>query len=67
MMQLPSKTRLFFAQFKTFLEDDYWRELVMVGIDLANYLNERLGKIPGVEIVQKTEANSVFARIQRRE
>ena len=53
MMQLPSKTRFLAAQFKVFLEDDYWRELASVGISLAEHLSEHSSQIPGVEIVQK--------------
>ncbi|MEC8051301.1 MAG: aminotransferase class I/II-fold pyridoxal phosphate-dependent enzyme [Myxococcota bacterium] len=65
MMQLPSKTRFLAAQFKVFLEGDYWRELASIGIDLANHLSEQSRQIPGVEIIQKTQANSVFARIPK--
>ena len=32
-MQLPSKTRFLAAQFKVFLEGDYWRELASIGIE----------------------------------
>ena len=64
-MQLPSKTRFLAAQFKVFLEGDYWRELASIGISLAEHLSEQSRQIPGVEIIQKTQANSVFARIPK--
>ncbi len=65
MMQLPSKTRFLAAQFKTFLEHDYWRELAKVGIELAEHLSKQVNGLVGIEVVQKTEANSVFAKIPK--
>ena len=64
-MQLPSKTRFFGAQFIAFLKHEHWRSLAEPGIALAAKLSKAIESLDHVEIVQKTEANSVFAKIPK--
>ena len=64
-MQLPSKTRFFGAQFATFLEHDYWRSLARPAIALASRLSKAMESLHHVKVVQRTQANSVFAQIPR--
>jgi len=64
-MQLPSKTRFFGAQFKAYFEDDYWRSLAEPPIALASRLSKAMEPLRHVQVIQKTEANSVFAKIPR--
>ena len=64
-MQLPSKTRFLGAQFKAFLEDDYWRSLAEPPITLASKLRDALKPLHNVEVIQESEANSVFVKIPK--
>jgi threonine aldolase len=62
-MQLASKMRFISAQFVALLEDDLWVENGRHANAMAQQLLEAVRGIPGVEIVQPVQANSVFARI----
>ncbi|MCB0351508.1 MAG: threonine aldolase, partial [Bdellovibrionales bacterium] len=65
-MQLPSKMRFLSAQFEIFLkEPGLWREVAAHGHDVALYLANGLRDVPEIQVTQKVEANSVFAKIPK--
>ena len=62
-MQLASKMRFISAQFEGLLEQDLWIENGRHANAMAQLLLESVRKLPKVEVVHPTQANSVFARI----
>ncbi|WP_027720915.1 threonine aldolase family protein [Maridesulfovibrio zosterae] len=62
-MQLISKMRYVGAQFKALLSNDLWLRNAQHSNRMAALLAETAGKINGVTITQKVEANGVFAII----
>ncbi len=60
-MQLASKMRFISAQFLAFLENDLWKKNAGHANKMAKLLEKEVGKIPGIQITQKVEANGVFA------
>jgi threonine aldolase len=60
-MQLASKMRFIAAQFEALLSNDVWKKNASHTNSLAGLLGAELGKIPGIRITQKIEANGVFA------
>lgn len=65
-MQLTSKMRFISAQFNAFFENDLWKKNAQHANKMAQYLKNQLCKIPQVKIVQKVEANIVFAYIPQK-
>jgi threonine aldolase len=59
-MQLHSKMRFIGAQFDRLLADDLWVANARHANEMARELAERIGKIKGVTITRKVEANSIF-------
>ena len=59
--QLVSKARWLGAQMEAWLQDDLWLTLARTANDRADELAQALMDIPGVRIVWKPEANSIFA------
>ena len=64
-MQLASKMRFISAQFLRYLSTDLWYNNAKHANEMAKLLAEEAGKIPGIEITQKVEANGVFAKVPR--
>jgi threonine aldolase len=64
-MQLASKMRFIAAQFSALLTDDLWLENASHANNMARLLAEQIKDIPDLEIVQKVQANAVFARLPR--
>jgi threonine aldolase len=64
-MQLASKMRFISAQFEALLSNDLWRKNAQHANRMAALLQKEVGRIPGVKIVYKVEANGVFAQIPR--
>ncbi len=64
--QLCSKMRFISAQWLRMLSDEAWRRHATNGNRLARTLAEKLGALPGVEILYPVEANAVFARLPER-
>jgi len=62
-VQLASKMRFIAAQFTALLEGDLWLENARHANGMAASLAERMAAVPGIEILQKVQANEVFARI----
>jgi threonine aldolase len=60
-MQLASKMRFIAAQFDALLTNDLWKRNATHTNALAKLLGAELGKVPGIKITQKIEANGVFA------
>jgi threonine aldolase len=64
-MQLASKMRFIAAQFSALLTDDLWLENASHANNMAHLLAEQIKDIPDLEIVQKVQANAVFASLPR--
>lgn len=64
-MQLASKMRFLAAQFEALFEDDLWLRNARHANAMAALLSREAAKVPGVRIVQPTQANEVFARLPR--
>ena len=64
-MQLASKMRFIAVQFEELLTNDLWRRSADRANRMARLLEKEIGRIPGVKIVWKVEANGVFAQIPR--
>lgn len=62
-MQLLSKMRYIGAQYMAYLKDDLWLRNASHANQMARLLEKKLWEMPQVNIVQKVQANSVFARI----
>ena len=62
-MQLSSKMRYIAAQFDAFLENDLWKTNALHANFMAQKLFAAIKDIPGVEVTQRVESNSVFAII----
>jgi len=65
-MQLASKMRFLSVQLEALLSNDLWRRNALHANRMAKRLESRVRRIRGVKIVQKVEANGVFAQIPRR-
>ena len=65
-MQLASKMRFISAQFNAFLENLLWKKNAEHANEMAQYLKNELEKLSMVKIVQKVEANMVFAYIPKK-
>ncbi len=64
-MQLASKMRYIAAQFIAYLENEQWRQTALHANSMAHLLASEVGKIPAIQITQKTEANGVFALVPK--
>jgi threonine aldolase len=64
--QVLSKARFVSAQLERYLADDRWLERARAANALAARLAQRLGAIPGVEIVAPVEINMLFVRMPER-
>jgi threonine aldolase len=64
-MQLASKMRFISVQLGALLTNDLWLANAQHSNRMAKLLEKEVGRIPGVQIVYKVEANGVFARIPR--
>jgi threonine aldolase len=62
-MQLASKMRYISAQFNEYLRNDLWLHNAAHANSMAQYLAEQLTFIPGLEFVQKPQANALFVKI----
>jgi threonine aldolase len=62
-LQLASKMRFISAQFESLLSNNLWLRNAKNANQMARYLEDKLRRIPQVEIVQKVESNAVFAKI----
>lgn len=60
-MQLASKMRFIAAQFEALLSNDLWKRNASHTNSLAKQLGAELGKIKGITVTQKIDANAVFA------
>jgi threonine aldolase len=64
-MQLASKMRFISVQFEALLTDDLWLRNAEHSNRMAALLAREVGTIPGVKIINKVEANSIFAALPR--
>jgi threonine aldolase len=64
-MQLASKMRFVAAQFEALLSNNLWQKNAERANRMAALLAREIDGILGVKIVQKVEANGVFAQIPR--
>jgi threonine aldolase len=64
-MQLASKMRFIAAQFEALFEGDLWLRSARHANAMAALLAEEVSRIPGVELTQSVQANSVFAILPR--
>jgi len=64
-MQLASKMRFIAAQFIALLSNDLWRSNALQANEMAAYLEQKLSRIPEVQITQKVESNGVWAIIPK--
>lgn len=64
-MQLASKARFLAAQFGALLDKDLWLRSAQHANAMAQRLHQRIGKVPGVMVTQRVEANAVFAILPR--
>ena len=64
-MQLASKMRFVSAQLEAMLATGAWLESAKRANEMAALLSRLAAKVPGVEVVQPTQANEVFARLPR--
>ena len=65
-MQLPSKMRFIAAQFEAFLSNDLYLKNATHANKMAQLLAKELSKIPQIKIMQKVQANVVFAQIPKK-
>jgi len=65
-MQLASKMRFLSVQLDALLSNDLWRRNALQANRMAKLLEARVRRIRGVTVVQKVQANGVFAQIPRR-
>ena len=65
-MQLASKMRFLSVQLEALLSNDLWRRNALQANQMARLLEAQVRRIRGVTVVQKVQANGVFARIPRR-
>lgn len=63
--QLASKMRYLSAQLLALVEDDLWLANARNANAMAALLSREAAKVPGVRIVQPTQANEVFAKLPR--
>lgn len=63
--QLYSKMRYLSAQYLAYFHKGLWFQNAMHSNDMAQYLANQLRNIPGVEITQKVESNSIFLIISK--
>lgn len=61
--QLASKMRFIAVQFEALMAGDLWRRSAAHANAMARRLADRLRDAPGVELVQRVEANGVFVRL----
>jgi threonine aldolase len=64
-MQLASKMRFIAVQFEALLTNDLWRRNAEHSNKMAAMLANEVDNIPGVKILNKIEANSIFAALPR--
>jgi threonine aldolase len=64
-LQLASKMRFLAAQFDALLEDGVWRANASHANAMARRLEAAVRDIPGVAVTRPTQANAVFAVIDR--
>jgi threonine aldolase len=64
-MQLASKMRFVACQFEALLDGDLWLKNARHSNEMARLLADKVAEIPGIEIVQKTQANGIFVRLPR--
>lgn len=62
-MQLASKMRYIAVQFTAFFKNDLWIQNAKNANKMAKLLAEKIKKIKTLEITQKVQTNSVFAKI----
>ena len=62
-LQLASKMRFLAAQLGALLTDQLWLRCATHANAMAAMLAERVGGLPGVEVVRPVQANAVFARL----
>jgi len=64
-MQLASKMRFIAVQFEALLTNDLWRRNAEHSNKMAAMLAKEVDTIPSVKIMNKIEANSIFAALPR--
>jgi threonine aldolase len=64
-MQLASKMRFIAVQFEALLTNNLWRRNAEHSNKMAAMLAKEVDNIPGVKILNKIEANSIFAALPR--
>ncbi len=61
--QLASKMRYISAQFDRYLTDDFWLKNASHANNMAKLLAEKLTTVPGVQLLNNVECNSLFIKI----
>jgi threonine aldolase len=62
-LQLASKMRYLSAQFDAYLADELWRRTATHANAMAARLGAAVADVDGVEVMQRVQANAVFARL----
>ncbi len=62
-MQLTSKMRFISAQYIPYLTNNLWIENAKKANDAGRYLNECLGQIDGIEVIDYSNANILFVKM----
>jgi threonine aldolase len=62
-MQLASKMRFVAAQFDALLSNDLWLRNARHANAMARLLADEAGRVPGVRLTRRPEANAAFARL----
>ncbi len=62
-MQLASKMRYIAAQFNALLSNELWINNAQHANNMAKLLEEKVSKIPGIQITQPVQTNAVFATL----
>jgi len=65
-MQLGSKMRFLSAQFLAWFENDLWLKNARHANEMAQYLAEKVRRVPQIQITQKVQANGVFAIVPKK-
>jgi threonine aldolase len=62
-MQLASKMRFTAVQFTALFEGDLWLRNARHANEMAALLAERMAEVPGIRLLQRVQANEVFAYV----
>ena len=65
LTQLPAKCRFISAQFLAMLENNLWLNSSKHANDMAQYFATEITKLPGIELTQPVETNTIFINMPK--